>query len=188
MSYNSTQFWHYLPGDSIRSYRLRVSSMKNALTLPWLQIATHKPTSASGPISYRLEVPRTSPWISDTSHKFRFLSRLLRYWLQIRGYQGPLLTFDLFARAVHKTQRNMYTESLVYCKNYITQEQPYGRDALGEVWGRGTELPCLLQMCHIPLKLSEPVLLVFYEDFITVTTDRSFLPFLIIQPVAPLPS
>ena len=32
MSYNSTQFWHYLPEDSIRSHRLRAQSLKTAPT------------------------------------------------------------------------------------------------------------------------------------------------------------
>lgn len=68
-------------------------------------------------ISYRLEFPRTPPWTSDTGLKSRLLPVLLSNWLQIRGYQDPLLRFELFARAVHKTQRNMLlTKSPVYCK------------------------------------------------------------------------
>ena len=33
VSYNSIQFWYYLPGDSIRSHRLRSQSHKTAATL-----------------------------------------------------------------------------------------------------------------------------------------------------------
>lgn len=35
VSYSSTQFWHYLPRDSIRFYRLRAQSHKTVLRFRW---------------------------------------------------------------------------------------------------------------------------------------------------------
>lgn len=77
--------------------------------------------------------------------------------------------FDYFARAVHRTQTFYSLDGWFIIKGYITQEQAGGRDAEGEVWGQGTELPCPLVHCSPGAsvsspnpKLSEPSLWGFY--------------------------
>lgn len=59
----------------------------------------------------------------------------------IRGFDDLLLRLNEFARAVHKTQRNIFlARALAYYKKYITQNQPDGRDAHGKVLGKGLAL------------------------------------------------
>lgn len=58
-SYNSTQLWHYLPRDSIRSHRLRILCHEPALSLPLpivgsgcylcLWLTGYKPTASTTP-------------------------------------------------------------------------------------------------------------------------------------------
>ena len=63
VSDNLTQFWHYLPGDSNSSQRLRIQVTRLfPAALPPLQmsIASLDSHLSFGPTSYRLEVPMTS--------------------------------------------------------------------------------------------------------------------------------
>ena len=62
VSYNSTQFWPYLSGDSIRSHRLRAPSHK--MHAP-LQRAISNPDNhlCFWWTSYRSEVPTTPSWV-----------------------------------------------------------------------------------------------------------------------------
>lgn len=62
---NSTQFWHYLPGDSIRPHELRIQSHKTA--------------------------PHPQPW--DARGKTKWFPMLLTNRL-VRGSDVPFLVYD----------------------------------------------------------------------------------------------
>ena len=90
ISYILTEFWHYLPGNSIRIHRLRAQSHK---TLPPL---TKMPITSPGyhpcfwPMGYRLEVPKSPSlvlinlleWLTELRETFY----LLDHWFIIQGY------------------------------------------------------------------------------------------------------
>ena len=59
MSYNITQFWHLLPGDNVRFYRLRVQCYKTAPTPLQTPVTSPGCYQCFWPTSYRLEVPTT---------------------------------------------------------------------------------------------------------------------------------
>ena len=83
------EFWHYLPGDSIRIHRSRAQSHK---TLPPL---IKMPVTSTGyhpyfwPMGYRLEVPKTPSlvlinlleWLTETFY-------LLDHWFIIKGFNS----------------------------------------------------------------------------------------------------
>ena len=79
-----TQFWHCLPGDSIRSHRLRAQS--------------HKP-GALQPLH-----PVSSPGITCTSDQP----------ITDEVPMTPLLGFNQFAKTAHWTQGNTYLHLTVY--------------------------------------------------------------------------
>lgn len=60
--YNSAQFWNYLPGDSIRFYKLKAQSHKTALPLqmPSTNLGFYL---CFGLIGNESEVPRAPPWV-----------------------------------------------------------------------------------------------------------------------------
>lgn len=62
MSYNSTQLWHYLPGDCIRFHRFRVSPTRLSLTF-----RCHSRSLCFWQTSYRMDVP--APSSQATQHR-----------------------------------------------------------------------------------------------------------------------
>ena len=153
VSYNSTQFWHYLPGESIRFHRLTAQFHKTALSCNFRH-------QSQAPVVSCVSNPPATDWM----------------------FPWPPPWFSQLARAVQRTQRSILLITLLvyYKKIYINQEQPYGRDIQDKVRGKGEELPCLLQVHHSPQistclptqKLSEPCSFgFFYGGFITVTID-----------------
>ena len=62
VSYNSAQFWHSLPGDSIRSHRLRAQSYKTHTPIPLLTpIASPGHHLCFWSTAYKSEVPTPTP-------------------------------------------------------------------------------------------------------------------------------
>lgn len=93
VSYESTQLWHHLPRESIRSHRIRAESYK---TVPPPPVQT--PFTSRGvhlcllPTTYRSEVPMTPSlclinlleWLTELREAFY----LLDYSLTVRGYNS----------------------------------------------------------------------------------------------------
>ena len=122
MSYNSTQFWHDLPGDSIRSHRLRAQSSKTA-PHPTFQMLVPSPGCHLSfcPTGYRLEIP-TSPSLSSVSFlewltEPRETFYLLGYWLIIKGHNSRSARWKRYP---------------------------------GKVWGKSQDAQCPLQVGHSP--------------------------------------
>lgn len=78
-TYSLTQFWCFLPGDSIRSHRLRTQSHKSASSSP--------------------------PWSGGASLEYPPLPSNLA---TNSGFHDPFLRSDWFARAAHRTLGNTY--------------------------------------------------------------------------------
>lgn len=102
------QYWHYLPGDSFRPYNLGVSILR---TLPPLQ-------RVCGGDS--LQAPGCFTCASN--------------WSDInKGFHNPLLCFNYFAQAAHRTQGNTYFHFPLYYKKYYKgSDEKMHRDRMGE--------------------------------------------------------
>lgn len=61
-SYNLTEFWHYLPRDSVKSHRLRTQFHTICLPLQ-MPIASTGCHLCFCPTIYKLDVPRTLLWV-----------------------------------------------------------------------------------------------------------------------------
>ena len=86
MSYNSTQFWHYLPRESFRSHSLRTQSYK---TIPYT--------------------------VSDTCCKSRLSPVLLTNQLEIEASSHPSLgSVNLLEWLAHRTQRSSFLTRLLF--------------------------------------------------------------------------
>ena len=57
--YNSTQFWHYLPGDSVRSHRLRVQSYT---TIPFPHLGRQSQLQVAACASDQLAIDWRFQW------------------------------------------------------------------------------------------------------------------------------
>ena len=91
-SHNSTQFWHYLPGDRIRSHGFRAQPSNTAPLHTHTSDASHKSDLGFWQPSYRLGVPTTPSldliklpgWLTELRETFSFLD----YQLIIKGYNS----------------------------------------------------------------------------------------------------
>lgn len=158
---NSTQFWGYPPGDSIRFPRLRVQSYQTCPT-------THTSDAGCKP---RL---CTSDWLAaeegaSNPLQLKMLTASPGYHLffSMAGYKAevpmtPSLGFAYFARMVYSTQSNtLLTRPLVHC---VTKEQPDGKTHRARNVGRDAGLPShrqaatlpAISMCSSNQKLSQP--------------------------------
>ena len=86
VSCNSTQFWHYLLGDSVRFHRLRAQLYKAAPLTP------HFRCQSQVWVVCRLEVPMTPSLglfnLLEQLTELRETFYLLDYWLIIKGYNS----------------------------------------------------------------------------------------------------
>lgn len=106
------QFWCYLPGDSIRSHRFKVSVPQDCLhPTDILQI-------------YFSWKPGLSPV-------------LLTNQLLIGSFNDPLYGFDLFARVTHRTHRNTWVYQFIKGHNKGYRWIARWRDT----WGRSGRVP-----------------------------------------------
>ena len=143
--YNLSQFWHYLPGDGVRSYRLRTQSHER---LP----PTSEVTASSRSPGY---------------------PQLLCNLLQIRGSHDFLLPWIwLSARAAHRTQKHVYQFTKGYAEGYGGQpDKEIPRVRSGRIQSTGAsapmELGCttlLVNGCiHPPASSPNPTLLGFVD-------------------------
>ena len=83
--YNSTQFWHYLPGDGVRSHRLRAQSYK-IIPLPPLSMPITTPGChlCFWPTGYRSELPMTSS-LGSINFELRKPVYSLDHWFVMKG-------------------------------------------------------------------------------------------------------
>lgn len=86
---------------------------------------------------------------SDANHKSRWSLGFPTNQIQIRGSQEVPITFssDLInlPRVGHRTQVNSYLLGYQLIIKQYNSRTAHGRDAQDQVWGRGLELPCILQ-------------------------------------------
>lgn len=74
--YNPTQFWHYIPRDSVRFHKLKFQSCKTALQPPTLQVPTPSPRGHLGvwqsrTIDWRFQQPPWFDWFATGLTGFR---------------------------------------------------------------------------------------------------------------------
>ena len=136
VQHNSSQFWHYLPADSIRFRRLRVQSYK---TPP-------PPRSQSHP---RLYTVLLTGWLqSRASHDLLQLRMPIKTQLvllasdQLSGFQRPPPWVQRICQSGTQTSEKPFTYYITgLLQKARTQEQPGTRDAQGKLGGEGAELP-----------------------------------------------
>lgn len=145
--YNSTEFWHYQPGDGIRPQRLKAQFYK---------IAPLSPASVTSPschlcfslTSYRLEVPMIpAPWVN--------LINLLERLTELRE-TFYLLAYSLLLKDVTQTAR---------WKRFIRQCMGKRQCTFHVLSGPTVfpNFPCVYQS----ISSLNPVFLEFYGGFIT---------------------
>lgn len=90
VSYNSTQFWHYLPRDSFRFHRLRVTSHRTAS--PCTSDSIHNPRLITSDQLVVNQFPKTSSWslihLLQWLREFRETFYLRVHWFIIKGYNS----------------------------------------------------------------------------------------------------
>ena len=84
VSYHSTQFWHYLPGNGIRSHRLRTQSNKTTPCERAISNPDHHPSSWL--TCYRSEIPMTASWVWWGLTELRITPHILDCWFIIKDY------------------------------------------------------------------------------------------------------
>lgn len=92
VSYSSTQFWHSLPRDSLRSHKLKAQSYKTASTPPQVPASSPGCHLCFWLTDYKLEVPMTfSLGLINLPQQLTELRKpicSLDYWLIRKGYNS----------------------------------------------------------------------------------------------------